>query len=327
MKPALFIIGSLVLVVIIYLTRLFTRLGKPVNANLSDSYYYHARKKVIVYSPMGNWFALGYDEINADAKTFTVLARDFGKDKQTVYWKKYPQVADATSFVVDANGTPRDNKHVYYAERKGREIEVIAGADPQTYQPFLLKDEIVTSWARDHQFVFFNRKKIDTDRKTFARLNQTLAYDSLYFYAIVKDYAAVPGSGINHSKVLRKDAKPGETPKAINEYYARLYNDIIYSSWVTEFSIIHFNSIDTIKIIDERNIVVDQVLVSDGTRLDNVDVSSFEIIDKDYFKDAKDVYYKKTVLPGANPANFKVNYNTGTATDGVLTFKDGVLAQ
>lgn len=277
---------------------------------------------------MGNWFELGYTEMNADPGTFIVLSNDFGKDKQNVFWNGLPQQADVISFVVDNNGIPKDNAHVYYAERYGDGMKQIPGADPKTYQPYLLPKETYNQrWARDHHSVYLYGQKVDADRNTFERINQTLAFDSLYFYAIVTDYNALSGTTASNTHVVRKDAKSQGTPESINDYYARLDNSIVHSNWNIEFSIVLFDTIKEITIIDERNISVDQVLVSDGIRLDGVDVSSLEIIDRDYFKDSKHVYYKTKVLPGANPTNFKVDYNTETATDGVLTFKDGVLVQ
>ena len=60
-----------------------------VDEDKSDSYYYSYDKQQIRYSPMGNWFELGNTLIEgADVETFEVLARDFAKDKNNIYFSK-----------------------------------------------------------------------------------------------------------------------------------------------------------------------------------------------------------------------------------------------
>lgn len=78
---------------------------------------------------MGNWFELGYTELEADPETFTVLSREFAKDKQQVYWKDHVQNVDHTSFTIDEQGTPRDAQHVYYHYDYGDSLYVIKNAD------------------------------------------------------------------------------------------------------------------------------------------------------------------------------------------------------
>lgn len=359
MKTILIILGAFVLLAVVYITRLFTRLGKPVNAALSDSYYYHSRKKLIVYSPMGNWFELGYTEMpEADPETFTVLARDFGKDKNAVYLKGATQKVDHASFIIDEHGIPKDALHVYYhVPYSSTGLSVIEGADPKTYQPYLLPEETYHQrWGKDHQAVYLYGKKVDADGKTFVRINQTLAFDSLNLYAVVTDYNAESGMAEDNTRVIRTGNNPGKKPEAVNDQYARFGNMIAISNWKIDYRSVSFEKIDTIQVLDDRNIVVNNILVSDGQRLDDIDVSTLEIIGRDYLKDKNSVYYdaqkiagadaetfvvfdesygkdhkhvfyKTQLLPNLNPEKVTISYTDNTVSDGTWSYRDGVLVQ
>lgn len=107
----------LILVVVLAGVSLFVACNPfrgPVNKTLSDSYYYNRLKNAIHYSPMGNWFALGNTKMAANVETFEVLDRDFGKDKDKIYYKDkdITHEADYATFrALDGKGYDKD--HVY----------------------------------------------------------------------------------------------------------------------------------------------------------------------------------------------------------------------
>lgn len=355
MKIVLIISGAVFLIMVVLFARLFKRMGDPVNKELSDSYYYHRWKSKIIYSPMGNWFELGYTEMEANPETFTVLSREFGKDKDSIFWKGKAQQVDHASFTIDENNIPKDAQRVYYNLRYSPGLTVIDGADPKTYKPYKLESLTYNQgWARDAESVFLYGKKVNVHGKTFARINQTLAYDSSYLYAIVEDYTSETGTSEDNTKVVKKIDKPVGTFEAINDFYARIGNTILLSNWKNDFSFLPFKSIDTVKIIDERNIAVNGIFVSDGKQMEDIDLASIEIIDRDFMKDKNSVYYdtqkieeadpasftpvsefyskdkqrvfyKTQALPNANPDKFSINYNTDTGSDGTYSFKNGQL--
>ncbi len=353
MKTFLLIIALFGLFIIISVFLFFYRMGKPVNQAISDSYYHHAWKNKIIYSPMGNWFELGYTLTDADASTFTVLNRDFGKDHKAVYWRGIAQSVDPTTFMIDEHGIAKDATHVYYSRSFGGELTVVTGADPKTYQPFTVENETSGQiWHRDQQSVFLYGKKIEADGKTFARINETLAYDSLSLYSIVTNYQSGVGTAEDNTQVIRVNQKPTGIPVAINQNYARMGNTVLLSNWKTDFSMLPFTSIDSVQVINERNLIINQQLVRDGKLIPKVDVTSVQIIDRDFLKDknavfydselipeadpttievisefySKDnrhVFYKTSLLPNANPKSFTIDYGTNVASDGKISFKDG----
>ncbi len=304
---------------------------------------------------MGNWFELGYTITDADVNTFAVLISDFGKDKEAIYWKGIKQPVDYATFVIDKHRIAKDANQVYYWRDFGGELTVVLGADPQTYEPYQLANETGGQvWHRDYQSVFLYGKKIDADGKTFARLNQALAYDSLFLYAITTNYVAASGTIEDNTKVVRINGKRSAKPEAINNSYARMDNKVLLSNWKTDFLMLSFDAIESIQIVDERNIIVNKQLVSDGKLMPEVDVVSLQIIDRDllkdkhlvyydkelipnadaatfevisefYSKDKQHVFFKNILLPNANPKSFTIDYGTNIATDGKMSFKDGVI--
>jgi hypothetical protein len=351
----LFIVAGII--IILFIARAigyFNRLGAPVNKKLSDSYYYHSWKKKIIYSPMGNWFELGYLEMQADRASFVVVSRHAGKDSETVYWKGRKTQADAVSFMVDSNRIVKDKSHVYFPIEYPDSLFVIERADPKTYQALPVHNNLYYQyWATDASSIFLDGKKMEADRATFVRLNNTLAKDKDYVYSIEPSATIAignPGATI----LVRRENNPGGEATAINENYARIGNLIVLSNWKNNFVSLPFNAIHSVRVIDERNIVVNNTLLCDGKILAEIDVPSFEAINKDFFKDKNSVYYdsekipladaqsfvvvheeyskdnqhvfyKLKVLEGANPAAFVINYGTGIATDGKLSFIDGEL--
>ncbi len=304
---------------------------------------------------MGNWFELGYTVTDADPATFTVLDRDFGKDNKSVFWKGIQQTADHASFVIDEHGIAKDAGHVYYSRSFGGELTRVAGADPNTYLPYSLPNETNGQrWYRDHQSVFLNGKKIDADGKTFYRINESLAYDSISLYCIVTNYQSGSGTAEDNTRVIRLNQKVTDTPIVINSNYARMGTAVLLSNWKTDFVMLSFGAIDTIQVVDERNIIVNTQLVSDGKLMSTVDVNSLQIIDRDFLKDKNAVYYdkelvpnadassfeviseyyskdkdhvfyKNVLLPDANPKTFTIDYGSNIATDGKISFKEGVV--
>lgn len=345
-------IGLLFLFFLLYIVSFFFRVGKPVNSNLSDSFYHHYWKDKVIYSPMGNWFELGYSELDADPATFQVLSREFAKDATTVFWKGHKQSVDPLTFSVDDKGIPKDKDHVYYDEAYGDSLTVITEADPLTYQQYTPPGKnFYHRWGRDDASFFLEGRKVEVDRMTFSPLNETLAMDTNNIYSLKRSSDYLSGTG--DLQLMKKATRPTGIVTVISDNYLQVGNQIVLSNWKNDFSILTFDVIQETRVLDERNLVVNSVLISDGKLMEEVDVASLEIIDRDFMKDvhhvfydtqkipsadpasftpvyeaySKDknsVFYRNTILKGAVPASFAYDYASNVASDGILFFKDGV---
>lgn len=301
---------------------------------------------------MGNWFELGYSELEANPASFQVLSREFAKDASAVFWKGKKQAVDFSSFRLDEQGIPKDNLHVYYDQSYGDSLFVVEDANPLSYQLFLPSNKnSYYRWGQDRNFVFLDGIKLLVDKQTFLPLNETIAADANNIYILKRDFdqlAGTPGA----TQVIKKAAHAGLPLTPISDNYLQMGNTLILSNWKTDFTTVTFDIIQNIRVVDERNIVVNDVLVSDGKRMEGVDIATLEIIERDYLKDRykvyydtkeilsadpssfapvfeeyskdkKHAYYRVQILEGANPTTFSYDYASGIASDGKLYFKDG----
>ena len=331
------------------------RLGKVVNEKISNSYYYHSIKNIIVYAPAGYWFELDYVELEADKNSFQPIATDFGKDNASVFWKGKKQEVDHATFHVDKEGIAMDSKHVYSMLGFTKQLMVIEGANPKTYHQFDTGvDNWNRYWTRDDTHYFYLDKLIDVDYNSFKRINNTIAIDTNSVYSIVNKQVEDSLHVEEILEVVKKVTLPDGTAKAINSDYALIGSAVILSNWKTEFAIIPFHHIDSIRVLDDRNIVVNNQLISDGKLYSEIEVATLAILHRDYFKDkyqvsfdgqliesanptrfeilsedyAKDnqhVFYKNKKVENASPSTFTFDYATGLGSDGNKKFKEGKL--
>ncbi len=359
MKTVLIIVIILLAISSIVVVAKYTvfRLGKAVNEKISDSYYYHSIKNIIVYAPAGNWFELDYVELEADKDSFQPIAKEFGKDDASVFWRGKKQAVDYTTFTVDKDRIARDAMHVYSTNGYGKKLSIIEGANPKTYHRFDTGVEDWNRyWGRDDAHYFYLDKIVDADYHSFKRINNSIAIDTNSVYAIINKQVSDSLKVTEIQEVVRKVAIPQGTAKAINGDYALIGNAIILSNWKTEFVLIPFTHIDSMRVIDERNIVVNNQLISDGKLYPEIDVVTFTILQRDYFKDKNQVYfdgqriehadpktfeilnedyskdnqhvfYKNQKVEQASPATFTYDFATGLGTDGNKKFKEGKLTK
>ncbi|MBK8289621.1 MAG: DKNYY domain-containing protein [Flammeovirgaceae bacterium] len=327
------------------------RLGEAVDKEVSKSYYFHAIKKKIVYAPMSNWFELGYTELDADPTSFKVLAEEFGKDKNSIFWKGVKQPVDFSSFYVDEN-IPKDNQHVYTKNSTTDLLTIIKGADPATYKRFDTGvDTWDRYWFRDYKHYFYEDTKLEVDYQSFKRINNTLAVDTNFVYAIINTQTE---NGLTNRGVIKKVGRMAGVIKVINSSYAFIGNTVILSNWKNEFNSIAFDKIESLAVLDDRNITINKILIHDGKIFPDVDVESLVLLDRDYFKDktsaycdgqlipnaqassfelvsddysrdSENVFFKTTQLSGVVAKDFRYDYATNIGTDGTSTFKDGKL--
>lgn len=110
----------------------FSHFSREVDGSISDSYFYLKGTGEIVYFPGGNLTEAGYKILDADKATFRPIARDFGKDKDFIFYKakKLPQV-DYATFVVEGD-VIKDIRQVYPVD--GFDMEIVECAGSRSYR-------------------------------------------------------------------------------------------------------------------------------------------------------------------------------------------------
>lgn len=304
-----FLIVSAIIILFFLGIRYFLfKIGDPVNAKVSNSYFHHYRKDLIVYSPMGNWFELGYLESDADVATFQPINKDFGKDKNNVFWKGKKQSVDYDTFEIDDFAIVKDKNHVYNLNGKSFELlEIIDGADPKTYQLLdpLLKDYRRKIWFKDAHALYYMNKKIEGDPKTFHPVNDMIAVDANFIYAIIS-YRGEGLEMVEVDEVIQKHKMIEGKIHPINESYAQIGNTVVSAFTNAEFEIHTFDTIKTIRKIDYWRVIVDHILINKGVLYPDIDAESFEVIENDFSRDKNGIYYRCKKIDGAAYSSFKV---------------------
>jgi hypothetical protein len=303
-----FIVLVVLLLCFFGIKRYLFRIGEPVNLEVSNSYFYHSSKNIVIFSPMGNWFELGYVESDADVDSFQPINENFGKDKNGIFWHGIRQKVDYETFEIDSLGVAKDKDHVYNLEGNRYELlENIKGADPKTYQ---LLDPSIQGYARNYWFkdanaVYYQSKRIAADPKTFKPINDAIAVDSQFIYAIVSER----GEGnkkVEVNEVIRKyEIIPGEI-HAINETYVQIGNSIVSAFTKAEFELHTFKSITKTKEIDYWKIIVNETLFNKGIAYPEIDIATFQELDYDFSKDKNYVYYDCKKIDGAINSSFQI---------------------
>ncbi|MCQ0110569.1 DKNYY domain-containing protein [Zhouia amylolytica] len=289
----------------------------PVDKSVSDSYYYSKTKKDICYSPMGNWFELGNTKLNADVNSFSVIGRDFGKDKNHLYFKYHiiDNEVDTASFrVSDDDYLCFDKNNVYVAfsyssiafrdaNQENKHLWKITDADPKTFT------RIDHNWAKDDAHYFYNHKPVAVDYPTFTILNSNFAKDKDSVYAL-KSYqllsitSADPASTIviNDRYIADKNAVYD-----FQEYQNQKITDSLSS--------IPYQSLKDLRILMDQYLIFDSKVVYDGVLIDKADAATFEIIEHPYTKDKNHVFYYGTLMESADTNTFEVFENKIYAKD------------
>lgn len=289
------------LFIISLITQACSPFAGPVDKSVSDSYYYSKSKNDIYYSCMGNWFELGKTKLNADVKSFEVLGLDFGKDKNHLYFKDniVDLEVDYDTFYVDKNNYNIcfDKNHVYVpfgylpygfekASREKNYLWKIPKADPKTFQ------KIDSDWAKDGSHFFYKYNPINVDYKSFETLNKNFAKDKNRVY-LLETY-----------KLLQTLIIDAPTTKKINDRYIADKNNVY--DFQDSLIIIPYKNINDLKIIEGKFLLFDNIVIYNGTRIENANASSFHVIQFPYSKDENHVFYHGSIIRNADPKTFSI---------------------
>lgn len=326
-----------------------------VDSSLSTSYYYERGSGKIIYSPLGNSFSLGYDEMDADKATFKPIAEDFGKDKKHVYYKSMPQLqADLLTFEIK-DGIIKDKNHVYEADNF--DLRIVNGADLESFR-YLSADEYATKWAKDDFNYFLYNTLVQVDYASFRELENGLVVDKDYVYQPLELFENEAGEMERPVFKLKKVDIVADEVQDITNVYARMGNTIYSNDFYSGFQKIVFDDISQIEVVAAQCIVIDETLFVNGLQFpfDAVDINSFENIGGDspfeythdknhvyyqghplpnanvanfqlirwgYSKDDKHVYYQEAIVTGANPQTFTYDEKAFEFVDGTTVYRDG----
>ncbi len=279
-------------------------LGKPIDIEISNNFYYNKSQSDIIYSSMGNWFELGKTPLGADAESFEILNAQLGRDKDQAYykWHSIPNTAiDLNTF--DASyadwmwhiGMDKDRVYSFSDDVIDGEwqlvMHIIEGADPDTFK------NIDYKWAKDKNNHFYEDKIISVAYESFEVINDTFAKD--------KDSVYLHYQG-------RFESIDAETEgfKKIDKYYARdtkhvyYFQDYAKGEKIELLKKFPYEKLRTVKVFEESYLVVDQSLYYRGILIEEANSSRLKVLSSEIAKDDQHVYYQDVQIEGADPASF-----------------------
>lgn len=290
-----------------------------VDEDKSDSYYYSYDKQQIRYSPMGNWFELGNTLIEgADVETFEVLARDFAKDKNNIYYQSdvITRSVDYMTFSLINELIARDKNHVYVpsrfvaesalAEQSDSPLHIISDANPANFE--IIND----AWTKDDKQAYYYFVPQAVDVASLALLNEY----------IVKDAHAV---FIKHDDRFIKTQVAGLHVNALNERFIydehKLYwfdasyqqNDNGDSQSRVWLESVAYQNIDSFTQFNDDYFTLDDSVYFGKNRVAQADAKTFQIINNAGFaKDASQVFYQQHRLPNADAHSYALLLEHGS---------------
>jgi hypothetical protein len=148
------IISFLILLIIGTLIFLAVRKNVYLKTDDGKETCYFRKSGMIHYRDGTNIFTLIYNSIHADSKTFKPVSTFAGKDKRFVYYfeAKQPHV-DYDTFEITQEGIIRDKNFVYNTYKHSELLQIIDGADPETYR------KIYLGIGKDDNNIFYLLKK------------------------------------------------------------------------------------------------------------------------------------------------------------------------
>jgi hypothetical protein len=266
---------------------LFSCVGNPIDENISK--YYRKSWGTVHFTdkPAKTMSIHGNKIKGADAKTFTPLAEFVAKDKKTVYFRNIPQPhIDKESFQVKEDGTLKDKDHVYFPSLKDGDyaLRILYNVDLETYGSY--PGHI--GWGYDKNHVYQNYSKpVEADPSSFTFLSNNFMKD--------QDFLYTPYFGD-----VKKLQVETDNLVALGETYVRDNNKVYFFDLEkTDFGTIPFHSIDSITVLDNPFIIIDNKIYYNGNLLNggDVDASTFRILDEYCSRDTNHIFYSGKAIP------------------------------
>ena len=262
--------------------------GNPIDEDVSKYYkngwgsIYYTDKPAKTMSMHGNKIK------GADAKTFTPLAESVAKDKKQVYYQSTPQPhIDTESFQVKEDGTMRDKNHIYFPSVQGRgsyKLKILYNVDLETYGSY--KGYVGGGYDKNHVYQGYSRP-IEADPASFSFLSNNFMKDKDFLYSL-------------YFGGLKKLQLETDSLVALNETYVRDNTHVYFFDLESsrDFKSIPFHSIDSIVVLADPFIVINNKVYSNGQLLNegNVDAATFRILDG-YCRDTNYIFYSGKASP------------------------------
>lgn len=255
---------------------------------------------------------------DADPITFKALSENFYQDKNNIYFQnqKIPNV-DAESFQVINQQYAKDQHKVYW------QSTIVEGADPNSMEIILYDTHEISFFFKDKHAIYNRGSKTDFDLQSFELLTSQIAKDKNNVYFIYDEYIVPinksdPASFMMINKDYAKDknyiysiaaGRPSIDNEKMDPNSFQLLDNPYYSKDKKHVyrlgSIIEGANPLTFKTLTEYYSRDDKNIYLMNFKIPQADAENFKILNKRFTtKDNHHVYYKGTIIRGADPDTF-----------------------
>lgn len=284
--------------------------------------------------------------VSANAGEFIVVAEEYGKDKQSVFWgNKKLLNGDIATFEWNSKAQlPFDKDFIYEGIPIKDSLIPIENIDKNSYEKVPLTAECLI-WHKDINHYYYNHKVTTANRQKLSFESVYMPFDDVYIFTVdgkdCKPYRytgkvrIVANNIVYDDKYLIISGVCGEKNSKLNEIEienpAELVFDIKDKSVDIPYSDLIFKTskyifykgkylylskkeditdLSQFKELYENYYQYNKKLYFDTEKelieLSGVDSDTFELLKDGYSKDAKQVYYLGKVLEGADVRTFTI---------------------
>lgn len=325
-RPTMKTIFKILFAPILWLSQACSPIGNPVDKELSDNHYYNNSKTKIIYSPMGNWFELGKNEMQVDMESFQVLNGAFSKDKDHVYHEshivEHPQL-DVASFhakpEVFMTNIGLDKNNVYVLSRTYQEgngttsATIIKGADPDSYS------ELDSDWGKDAAHYFFKHRIVEVDYDSFKNLHSNFSKDGKKVYYHYADQFAPFKADVLTFKMLEDSDYAVDKDNVYRLSFGKIDNKN------TRLLTLPRPQDGAIELFNSEYLRSGETIYFSGKEIEAADDRSFRVISARYAKDQHNVYFEDQVIQGADLATFQISSDGLSVHDKHGSYRNGEL--
>ena len=262
-----------------------------------------------------------------DNSDFKDLGQGHSRDRNTIYvfGREAEENIDIKTFEMLKDGYSKDKNNIYYFGEK------VEGIDMNNYE--ILGNENDTGYIRDKKNIFYNEKKIkNADISTFEIMeyNHSKDKNSVYYYGekiegadpkTFRDFP--PYYKIDRNGVYSGGKKLNVNPKTFfvfekNYNYGKDDKYVYYLAHnadergekVKDAEVGTFEVLNKLYSKDSKNVYLD--FKGYVENLEGADAKTFEVLNDRYAKDKNFVYYDGKKIENSDPASFElISYEIG----------------
>ncbi len=301
---------------ILWLIQACSPLGKQVDIEVSNNFYYSKDETDIIYCRMGNWFELGKTPLKADVKSFEVLNSHLGKDRKQAYYQshviRYPEL-DLKSFDASLKdwmwhiGFDENRVYVFDEDIVNGEFQVITkiveGADPDTFYQYDM------NWGRDSSNHFYRYQLLSVDYQTFEIVNNYFAVDQNQVYLYYTDLFEIADD------ITRDSFQKIDDLYVCDSQYIFFLLDWLNGEELNKLIRLPYSSLNEVTVYNETYLKIDDRFYYRGQVIEGLIDEDIQVLSEEYIKDRNHVYYQNKLIDGADAESFHFDENVFSYRD------------